>query len=391
VEQQGSNGGPRHVVGPVIGWLALAALLVVDLSHGVALNSTLLVVALATWLLIGRHTERHVRTCAAVLVPVSLLFTGLALSESRHVVFSGTEVAALLCTAASAIRWYRKPIDAIVAGACMLAAVGVALRAAEDTALTVGVVVALAIAAGAIAGFRRATADRPARAAGGPVDERRPEATATFAADPSSADPPTEPPYEPPYVAPSPAPVRERHPIEDLEPDWSAEPATQVQPVVPQAQRVPSVQPAVAVAPVAEQAEGNPFAVIRARAAELSRSGVRVKIELDPPAPPAIDWTPELSAAVVSIVQEALTNVRLHAVGAQNVQLHFHLGADHLDLRITDDGNGAPPSRPAGGLLKMQRQAAKVAGRVRTGPTPTGGWEVRAVLPAIRRTTSTQA
>ncbi|MGW4161518.1 sensor histidine kinase [Streptomyces sp. NPDC004788] len=99
----------------------------------------------------------------------------------------------------------------------------------------------------------------------------------------------------------------------------------------------------------------------------------------------------ELSA--YRIVQEALSNVMRHAPGARaGVETRYH--RDGLTVRITNtapDGPAAAPlapvaprasGEPGHGLLGMRERAAMLGGELAAGPTPDGGWEVTAVLPA---------
>ncbi|MET9430214.1 sensor histidine kinase [Streptomyces sp. NPDC003036] len=96
------------------------------------------------------------------------------------------------------------------------------------------------------------------------------------------------------------------------------------------------------------------------------------------PLPPGV----ELSA--FRIVQEALSNVMRHAPGAEvRVETGYHPSG--LTVRVTN----TPPLHPAQpspgtghGLLGMRERTAMLGGDLATGPTPDGGYEVTAVLPA---------
>ncbi|GAB3670866.1 histidine kinase [Actinocorallia lasiicapitis] len=115
--------------------------------------------------------------------------------------------------------------------------------------------------------------------------------------------------------------------------------------------------------------------------------------------------TLELSA--YRIVQEALTNVRRHAPGAQvQVELVYH--PDRLAVRVHNDpphaatrvfdprhsqetrvdgfpavGVGPPSVQPDGGhgLIGMQERAAMLGGRFQAGRAHDGGFEIEAELP----------
>ena len=96
---------------------------------------------------------------------------------------------------------------------------------------------------------------------------------------------------------------------------------------------------------------------------------------------------PDVDQAAYRIVQEALTNVSRHAGHARaTVRLHYAPGA--LTVQIDDDGGGGAPDgsrRPGGtglGLLGMRERVSVLGGRLHTGPQDSGGFRVRAELPA---------
>jgi len=82
------------------------------------------------------------------------------------------------------------------------------------------------------------------------------------------------------------------------------------------------------------------------------------------------------------IVQEALTNVRRHAEGA-DVEVELQFTDDLLHLRVRDHGPGLEGGRvlDGHGLHGMRERAAMVGGTLRAGPDPDGGWMVEADLP----------
>ena len=112
-------------------------------------------------------------------------------------------------------------------------------------------------------------------------------------------------------------------------------------------------------------------------------------------------WPPELAAGVYRIVQEALTNVILHAADAETVSVTVGDGPSCVFVEVTDDAPGRPAdgSRTAGGsrrgapggghgLVGMRERAETLGGTLRAGPGPGGGWVVAATLPlAVRRNT----
>ncbi|MEU2865355.1 sensor histidine kinase [Streptomyces mirabilis] len=96
--------------------------------------------------------------------------------------------------------------------------------------------------------------------------------------------------------------------------------------------------------------------------------------------------TPAADLTAFRIVQEALTNVTKHAA-AKTARVRLSYSHDRLTLTVADDGGAlrsAPPTPqvPGGfGLVGMRERAQSVGGRLRAGPGPGGGFEVRAELP----------
>ncbi|MGV4927471.1 sensor histidine kinase [Streptomyces sp. BHT-5-2] len=94
--------------------------------------------------------------------------------------------------------------------------------------------------------------------------------------------------------------------------------------------------------------------------------------------------SPGTGLSAYRIVQEALSNAMRHAPGAG---VHIAIGYlhDRITLRITNTAPDRPaPSSPGAGhgLLGMHERAAMLGGELATGPTPDGGYEVAAALPA---------
>jgi signal transduction histidine kinase len=112
-------------------------------------------------------------------------------------------------------------------------------------------------------------------------------------------------------------------------------------------------------------------------AVRVVRTGTSVPID------PGIDLT------AYRVVQEALTNVRKHAVGAREVVVELRWAPQALVIVIRDDGPGdAEPERPTQygfGLLGMRERVLLRGGTLDAGPQPGGaGWQVRASLPLNR-------
>ncbi|MEU4535376.1 histidine kinase [Streptosporangium sp. NPDC023825] len=81
------------------------------------------------------------------------------------------------------------------------------------------------------------------------------------------------------------------------------------------------------------------------------------------------------------IVQEALTNARIHAPGAR-VSIELTYRPALLVLRITDDGPGPSGDTENGhGLVGMRERALALGGWFEAGPGPAGGFLIHAGLP----------
>lgn len=105
--------------------------------------------------------------------------------------------------------------------------------------------------------------------------------------------------------------------------------------------------------------------------------GPRVEVSVaDGPETPAT-----LSAALYRIAQEAISNARRHARGAETVSVEIHRDGGDVRLTVRDDGHDAAAAPRGFGLLGMAERAALLGGRLEAGPGPDGGWVVTAVLP----------
>ncbi len=112
-------------------------------------------------------------------------------------------------------------------------------------------------------------------------------------------------------------------------------------------------------------------------------SGPRVEVWRGP----GVDALPgAVDQALFRIAQEAVTNARRHAAGAQvvrvDVQRRSDASGDAVHLEVGDDGGPVGPAGVGGqGLVGMAERAALLGGRLEAGPRAGGGWTVRAVLP----------
>ncbi|MFJ6995454.1 sensor histidine kinase [Streptomyces sp. NPDC003090] len=111
-------------------------------------------------------------------------------------------------------------------------------------------------------------------------------------------------------------------------------------------------------------------------------------LDLDATLPDGRTCAPAVERAAYRTVQEALTNARKYAPGAPvAVTVRPSLRGDTLLVEVR---NEAPPDHPAApahpegggyGLTGLKERTALVDGTLRAGPTPDGGFAVRAELP----------
>ncbi|MBB5873532.1 signal transduction histidine kinase [Allocatelliglobosispora scoriae] len=94
----------------------------------------------------------------------------------------------------------------------------------------------------------------------------------------------------------------------------------------------------------------------------------------------------EIDRAAYRIVQEALTNVRRHSCPGAAVTIAIDYREEELVMLIQDDGGMRGPITAAtvegNGVSGMRERATVLGGSLTAGPSPTGGWRVRAQLPA---------
>jgi signal transduction histidine kinase len=92
-----------------------------------------------------------------------------------------------------------------------------------------------------------------------------------------------------------------------------------------------------------------------------------------------------LDATAYRVVQESLTNALRHAGDPTSVRVLLRWTDDGLLVEVTDDGRAGGHGAPGGhGLTGMRERLAVFGGSLSTGPLPTGGWSVSALLPAPR-------
>jgi signal transduction histidine kinase len=92
-----------------------------------------------------------------------------------------------------------------------------------------------------------------------------------------------------------------------------------------------------------------------------------------------------IQLCVYRMVQESLTNVLKHAHAAE-ARVALHYADRELTVTVTDDGTAGTAGVSGTGLLGMRERATLYGGRIEAGPSPGGGFGVRAVLPYGRVT-----
>jgi signal transduction histidine kinase len=109
--------------------------------------------------------------------------------------------------------------------------------------------------------------------------------------------------------------------------------------------------------------------------------GTRAALRLDPGATGTL---PRLADdAAYRVVVEALTNVRRHAAGADEVTVTVTWAADAVEVAVVDRGDPAPAAAPrhggGTGLAELALRVETLGGTLTWGPHE-GGWRVRALL-----------
>ena len=149
---------------------------------------------------------------------------------------------------------------------------------------------------------------------------------------------------------------------------------------------------ALAESGVAASGHEDRLELLREPVRQAQRAGLPVTLETDP-----TDRIPAATAQVLHrVVQESLTNVLRHAPGADTrVLLRTEMGRVALVVENTPaphppgpqasdahvgDGEDGPVHRGFG-LIGMRDRVTDLGGSFAAGPTPEGGWRVRAELP----------
>ncbi|MFF0382198.1 sensor histidine kinase [Streptomyces sp. NPDC004286] len=141
------------------------------------------------------------------------------------------------------------------------------------------------------------------------------------------------------------------------------------------------------LAPVALTVDGLPEALRKTVAEWGERSGVRAEFTVTGTAEQLHD---EVSATLLRIAQEALSNAARHAA-AHRLGVTLSYMGDEVSLDIRDDGTGFDPAavpartRAAGfGLDGMRARAERIAGTFAVESEPGGGTALSARVPLVR-------
>ena len=134
----------------------------------------------------------------------------------------------------------------------------------------------------------------------------------------------------------------------------------------------------------AELAPQPRLADIPALVEATSRSGIDIAFSFSGD-PESADEIAGLTA--YRIVQEALANAIRHAPGSV-VSVDCAAGAEVISIEITNSAPllPVPESTPGQGLIGMRERVTALGGTLSVGPTPDGGFAVRASLPLRRFT-----
>lgn len=112
----------------------------------------------------------------------------------------------------------------------------------------------------------------------------------------------------------------------------------------------------------------------------LVATGGAMAVHLDAP-PTLAGLDPERAQVLVRCVQEVMTNALRHARAA-NLWITIVDGPDGVRVLARDDGQGAPSLTWGNGLRGMRERFEALAGRLDVRTAPSGGFEVRGVMPS---------
>ena len=118
---------------------------------------------------------------------------------------------------------------------------------------------------------------------------------------------------------------------------------------------------------------------------EMDQAGLTVTVNRQPLEEDAVDPAPipaTVDVTAYRIVQESLTNVLKHGGDGASARVEIVRHPESVELRVTDDGQGARARDGGGhGLRGMQERVEVFGGTFRAGPRLGGGFTVEATLP----------
>ncbi|GAA1632618.1 sensor histidine kinase [Actinoplanes couchii] len=121
-----------------------------------------------------------------------------------------------------------------------------------------------------------------------------------------------------------------------------------------------------------------PLGGVDAAVERAGAAGLKVELRQDGAAPEMPDG---VALAIYRIVQESLTNTLRHGGPETSAVVHVRYAPGAVDVEVTDDGTGGPPSTGGHGLVGMRERALLYGGSFDAGPVLAGGWRVRARIP----------
>ncbi|MFD7459261.1 MULTISPECIES: sensor histidine kinase [unclassified Streptomyces] len=122
------------------------------------------------------------------------------------------------------------------------------------------------------------------------------------------------------------------------------------------------------------------LARLDALVARVRAAGTPVSVEMSLPPEPL---PPGVDLAAYRVVQEVLTNTIKHARGAE-ASVAIGYTDDCLRIEVTDTGGTAdstPVESNGRGHMGLRERLAVYGGELTAGPTPTGGYQVTALIP----------
>ena len=97
-----------------------------------------------------------------------------------------------------------------------------------------------------------------------------------------------------------------------------------------------------------------------------------------------IHLPPGVDLSAYRVVQEALTNVRKHALGVNRVDIVVRHSPGGVELEICDDGRPVVPPTTAGfGLIGLRERVALHGGQLHAGAVLPRGYRVWVRLPTV--------